>query len=762
MAKGRAGSILEIDGRSVLPFDYLRAKTLVPAVRPGSVSRTPLVNRLRAARTFPLVTMIAPPGSGKTTVLAQWADRDERPFAWVSVDARDNDPLVLLQHIAAAFHRIEPLDPSISKALRPRTESIWTTAVPKLTAALASADTPFVVVLDDASRLSSPTSLELVSTLGRHIPEHSTLVLAGRVPLRLPIASIRATGRLFEVGPELLALSRREAESLVQATDVELCDEELTALLHRTEGWAAALFLCVLAMRDSGSRDVEVTGDDPYLAAYFRSECLSEITPQLWTFLRRTSILETLSGPICDAVLERDSSGRALADIDRARLFLVPLDRTRRAFRHQRLLRELLRRELEEHEPDRVASLHRLAADWFEANDLPDEAIVHAAAVGDMDRVARLVCACALPACGAGRIAEVEAWLRLFSDLQLERYPAVAVLGAWLHARRARTEEARRLLALAERCSAEAPPPDGSTLGSWVSIVRAALCERGVEQMLEDAEAGLRELHNDSYWIPAALLLEGTALALSGDCSRADEVLGEAAESGRRLREADLCAAALVERALAAEERGDLAAADRLVQEAGSTMTLAGDDCLDAGVLHQAVLARALLRSSRWPEARDQIVSARRLADSTSGGFPWLAVQGRLELGRTLMALRDAGGAREQLVKAHEILRSQPTLEGLLDRARRIQSELEALQDIRLQPTPGLTRAELRLIPLLASHLSFREIGDRFSITRNTVKSQVISIYRKLGVSSRSEAIDKATALGLIEDSARALRAAAG
>ena len=183
----------------LLPFDYVQAKIQVPAPRPGSVFRTALVNRLRAARGHTAVSLVAPAGYGKTTLLAQLADRDDRAFAWVSLDEHDNDPIVLMRHVAAALDGCEPLNRGVGRALHSPGDSIWTTAVPRLAGSLASVSRT-VLVLDNASRLHAKESVEVVDTLAAHVPDGSTLVLSGRAAARLPVTALRTRGRLLEIG----------------------------------------------------------------------------------------------------------------------------------------------------------------------------------------------------------------------------------------------------------------------------------------------------------------------------------------------------------------------------------------------------------------------------------------------------------------------------------------------------------------------------------------------------------------------------------
>jgi LuxR family transcriptional regulator, maltose regulon positive regulatory protein len=735
-------------------FDVIESKLLVPSPRPESVSRTALVNRLRATGGDPVVVLVAPAGYGKTTLLSQWAVRDVRPFAWVSIDERDNDSFVLLRHIAAAVDRVEPIDALAADALRRPDGSIWDAAMPRLTAYLAACESPFVLVLDDVDLLESKEAVSAVATLIQNIPPASLIVLAGRVLPKLAVAALRADGPLLEIGARELALSRREAELLLRSSGVELDENETDELIDRTEGWAAGLHLAALAAREEDSRLGErlrvasVNGADRYLADYVRSEYLSGLSPDLLRFLRRSSVLEKMCRPLCDAVLE----SKGLEAIEKANLFLVPLDRQREWYRYHHLFRDLLLRELEDEEPDLVPVLHRRAAEWYEAHGDPESALGHAHACGDYDGAARILSSIALRVHHSGRVAAVEDWLDRFDDDErLERYPAVAIHGCRIHALRGRPQEAKRWLDAAER-GAAARRKGVASVRPWIAVMRSAMCSDGPERMQRDAKSALAKLSQDETWRPSALLVEGAAAILLGDDDRADSILAEAAVEAERLGANETHAVAVGERSLLAAARDDQHGAEELAFEAHH---LVEDNELDdyaTSALALAASARALLRHGLWEKARRQLTLAEKLVPSLTYALPWLAVQVRVELGHAYVTLRDREGALRLLAEAGEITALKPELGVLSDDIDALADEIGAMPRTE-NGNSGLTAAELRLLPLLSTHLSFREIGERLYVSRNTIKTQAISVYRKLGVSSRSEAIARAGELGLVEAS---------
>jgi LuxR family transcriptional regulator, maltose regulon positive regulatory protein len=737
-----------------VPFEVVTAKITVPSVRPGSVSRTALVNRLKAVNGPSVVTIAAPAGYGKTTLLAQWAARDSRPFAWVSLDERDNDPIVLLRHVAVALHDVEPLRIGVLTALKARSASIWTSIVPRLGATLSGFD-PIVIVLDDAHRLRSRRSLDAVTAIADHLPEKSLLVLSGRATPRLPIAALRAARRLFELDDQELALSPREGQLLLRSTGAELAFAEVIELVRRCEGWPAAMYLAALALRD-GKQPMTIPfgGQDKHVADYFRSEYLSRLRPGTIRFLRRTSVVEPMCGALCDAVLQEAGSSRQLETIDRANLFIVSLDRQRVWYRYHHLLRDVLQRELADQEPELVPVLHRRAAKWYEARGELESALDHADAAGDAERAARLITKIALPLYYRGRATSVESRLSRFdSPALLRRYPAVALQGSWIHALRGRPAEAEQWLRVAETSTFKGKLADGSTsLRPWAAVLRAAMCREGVHQMLADSESALLVVPADSQIRPSAVAFLGVAHMLLGQGDRADELLAAASAEASRLGTTEIEVIALGERSLLAAARDDTASAETFAREAVDVVEGSQLDGYLGSALAHAASARACLRHGRWNGARAHLAKVHELEPLvSSGALPWLTVQTRIELVRAYVALRDTRAARSVLDETLELMRARPHVGMLADDARSLAHEVDAMATLGAAAAAGLTAAELRLLPLLATHLSFREIGEQLYVSRNTIKTQAISVYRKLGVSRRSDAIDRAAALGLID-----------
>jgi LuxR family transcriptional regulator, maltose regulon positive regulatory protein len=736
-----------------VPFGLDAARLSVPVTRLGSVSRTALVNRLRAARSYSLVTVLAPAGYGKTTLLAQWAGKDERPFAWVLI-AEDTDPVTLCRYVAAALSHIEPLDASVVDALGSPSRFSSCAGGP-IASALRSIARPLVLVLDDVHLLGSRHSADALGALAEHVPDGSTLVLAGRSLPQMPIPRLRTERRVFEIGVRELALGQREAELLLGEQADKLPASEIVELVERTEGWAAGLSLASLSLGDgaaTGEPATLPTGNDRWISDYFEFELLAGLSPSEVSFLTRTAVLDAMSGPLCDAVLESRGSASKLESIEKSNLFIFPLDREGLWFRYHHEFHQFLRRELERREPELIQVLNRRAAAWCEANGAQDAAVSYAGAAGDRDLLARLVALRVLPALAAGKRSIVETWLSWFDAAAgLEKYPAVAVLGAWVHALGGRPGSAEHWLDVAANAAVETTLPDRSaSIRPWIAVLEAAMCRHGAERMRADAELAVRDLGAASWWRPTALLLRGAAQVLLGEGDRAEESMADAAEAAESVGATPSLVAALAERSLLAASRGDEIGAEALALQARKLVDehhLDGD--VRSAIAFAASARRALLRGDKTL-AKSELRQALELRPQLTHAIPWYAVRTSLELARAHLSLLDLNGARAWLRHTDDILRRRADLGVLAVRPRELEAEVQSVAMARSGPASPLTAAELRLLPLLASHLSFREIGEQLFVSRNTVKTQAISAYRKFGASSRSEAIARAIELGLI------------
>jgi LuxR family maltose regulon positive regulatory protein len=371
----------------------LATKLHVPGPRPGFVPRPRLVRTLGGG----LVLVCAPAGFGKTALLADWLRSGDRPVAWLSLDAGDNDPVRFWRHLVAALDRVRP---GIGERVAPRLgpppssfEGLVTALINEL--AGPPGDGEIVLVLDDYHLVDAQPVHDSLAFLLEHRPAGLHLVLASRSDPPLPLARLRARGQLTELRTEELRFTTEEAAALLtESAGPGLPGAAVAALVARTEGWAAGLQLAALSLR--GRSDIAgfvaaFSGSHRYILDYLTEEVLDGQPEQVREFLLETSVLERLSGGLCDAVTGRADGQSMLEQVEQAGLFLMPLDEVRGWWRYHHLFADLLRARLPQERPGRVAALHTQAAAWYAEHGLADDAVGHALAAGDNAWAARLV-----------------------------------------------------------------------------------------------------------------------------------------------------------------------------------------------------------------------------------------------------------------------------------------------------------------------------------------------------------------------------------
>ncbi len=741
-------------GRAV--DDLTVAKLLRPLVRPGTVARASLVERLAEGDTHRIVSVVAPAGYGKTTLLSQWAERSARAFAWVSVAEPDNDPKVLLTYVAKALDAVEPIGDRVFDALASPGSSVPGTVVPRLGSAFSSMSSPVVLVLDDVHVLRNREGHAALSALADHVPEGSRLVLAGRAepPLRVP--RLRAEGRILEIGPAQLALTREEASSLLANAGVRLDEEEVAELHRRTEGWPVGLYLAALYLREGGlvaGAAVSFSGDDRFVSDYVESEFLARISRGQRVFLTRSAVLDRMSGPLCEAVLSMPGSGATLADLARSNMLLVPLDRRGEWYRYHHLFRDMLLAQLHRQEPGLMPVLRRRAARWCLRNGLPEEALEYSIAAGDVNTAARLVERLGVPAHRRGQFTTIQRWFRWLEDRGgIEGHPMAAVLAGLFFALTGRPVEAERWADVADRWPhGDALQGDTAYAEAYAAILRALICRRGIEQALADADEAVRRCAAQGIVTPAPALYQGLARVLSGDLEGGDRSFQDAVSAGEQAGAHETLAVTLSERSLVAMAHGQWGCAQALADQASAVLRQAGIEESYATPLICAAQARAALHRGDAVAAREALVPAQRLRHLLTYAMPQLAVQARIELTRVHLVLADIAGARTLMQEIDELLRRRPGLGNLVTEAEGLRVRLSEERGAAAPGASSLTAAELRLLPLLTTHMSFPEIAEELSLSHHTVRSQAYSLYRKLGATSRSQAVARSRQLMLLE-----------
>ncbi|MBO9554230.1 LuxR C-terminal-related transcriptional regulator [Cellulomonas sp.] len=658
-----------------------------------------------------VVAVVAPPGYGKTTLLTQWADRL-------------GDDVVVL-------------------TCRPGTDA------GVLDGALADllAGPPRTLLVDDVQALSDAASLDALTRLVDRLPPRWRLALASRSTLPVATARLRVHGELLEIGPDDLVLDVDEAAELLAGTGVELGLEELGDLLARTEGWPVALALAAMAVQESsrrpgasGPHPAPFTGDDRFMRDYLRTELLAGLSPRDTSLLVRTSILDELCGPLCDAVLLTWSSG---ADLERLAGcgVVLPVDRGGERYRCHPLLRDLLRAELHRKEPALLRALHRRAAAWYADAGVGGAAIEHAHASGDQALLAGLVLGWAQRTWAVGRVDRVRRWMAWLEEAtELDTFPAVAAHAALTFALVGDPVQAERWSDLATRAVHPGTLADGSTIEGTVAYLRAIEARHGLDAMRTDAQEGWAGLSPASPFRATMRHTAGLAALLDGDEDGADVLFADAVDLAVASGAEPLAALALCERATVAAAQDRWPDVDRFVHAATDLLRDGRYDAYWSSALVHAWAARIALRAGRRGDALVHIDRALALRPLLTHALPVVSTQALVETARVLVGLGDLPTASSVIRQARDVLRRRPERGDLPDRVAAVDVLVREVAAAPLLPDT-LTPAETRLLPLLSTHLTFPGIAERLGVSRNTVKTQAISAYRKLGVSSRSEAV---------------------
>jgi LuxR family maltose regulon positive regulatory protein len=707
-----------------------------------------------AACGAPIVLVVAPPGFGKTTLLAQWNELDGRPFAWVSLDAKDNDPLVLWNYVVAAIRRIEPgfgseFDPVLNSAGGMMLDAL----LPRILNELEGTNHEIVLVLDDYHWLENPACHESIAFLVERKPRNVQLVVSSRSDPPIPLARQRASAGLFELRAAELGFTDAETAELFGGIGgLDLAPESIAIVQRRTEGWAAGLYLSILAVRgasDPTAALVEFGGSSRNVTEYLTEVVLESQSDEHRSFLIETSILKRMTASLCDSVTGRRDSAAVLAELERANLFLVPLDDRREWFRYHHLFAELLSDEGRRRDAEAGAELHRRASEWFESSGYLDEAIQHALAGGHLDKAATLIATHWLSFMNAGRIATITGWLDAFPRDFFRADVRLRIVDAWMLGLMGDADKARRALATAPEAHYDGELPDGSgTVEEGLTMVRATFPWSDVGAMLAAASSAYEtESRRQSMWQPLAAMNLGWALILAGRRDEAVSPLEQAialAPSHEWWIVAGDARYLLAEIALAA---GDLAQAEALIGDAFEVARTRGFiDLPHIGAYH---VGAGVLHARRGElEAADDALA--RGLEQMQGHWDLLLVAGALlerALVRRALGLRSE--ARSMLAEARAIVESCPDPGVLPQRVEEVARRL-ATQP-RAAPDSALTERELEVLTLLAEGLTQREIAAKLFVSFSTVHSHAKSIYRKLDSSSRDDALEQARALGLIE-----------
>jgi LuxR family maltose regulon positive regulatory protein len=669
--------------------------------------------------------LTAPAGYGKTTLLAQWSGESRRPFAWVMLDEVDGNPGGLADSIAYALATI-----GVEPGLRRR----------------------FVLVLDDAHVVPPEVLKDAVLGVLGWLPDGSQLAIASRCEPLLALGRMRADQMLVEVDTRDLSLSTVEAMSRLRAGGLDLESEAVQRLVGRAEGWPAALELAAISCAQQCEHPAnlpEPRGDDHAISEYIRTEVLTGLSSEAARFLMRSSVLDRLSGTLCDDVLKRKGSAIMLAELARGNVPLRPLDASHEWYRLHGLVREMLQTELRRTEPELQAAVHRRASDWHQKAGDIDGAIDQARLAQDLELTGELLWANLHRYLGEGNNHMVQRWLNGITAEQATGYAALALAAAHSHLALGCAAVAEQWARSAAVSSSEATERSPNPERAGVLIIEAWTARHGVVAMRDDAARAYDLLLGDSPLRASCCFLRGTAALLIGDVDEAERHLDDGVARGIVLAPdaASLCLAQL---AVLAAERDETDYASDLARRSRAVADERGLGEYPTSTLVLAVCAAAAMREGRVDEAKATMSHCLGLLDRLDDSVSWLRAEVLILLGRVSLALGDVARARKLLADASRHARRVRDVAIFREWFDDAWNQFDARAEAALAGVAALTTAELRVLRFLPTHYSFHEIAVRLGVSANTVKTHVHAVYRKLDASSRSQAVARATEAGLL------------
>jgi LuxR family transcriptional regulator, maltose regulon positive regulatory protein len=725
-----------------------------PLPRPEQIVRRGLLELLHDALECKVSVISAPTGYGKTTLLAHWRQVEEAdlPFAWVSLDEQDDDLVRMWRHIVEALRRVMPEEDfgaDVLVRMSAMGQNFVEATLPTLINEIAELSHPVVLVLDDYQSISAAEVHESVVSFVEYLPENFHLVISSRSDPPLPLGLLRARGEMNEIRTEQLAFSKEEADCLLnEKMGLDISPDDLSVLLERTEGWPAGIYLASLSLQDKVDKRgfiASFRGNNRYIVGLLGEEVLAGLTEEVRQFLLMTSVLRTMTGPLCDAVVGREGSAKLLRELARSNLFVVSLDEQDEWYRYHHLFSELLLYELGRIRPDLVPILRRRASVWLEGAGFFEGAIRLAIVAADYQRVGLLITRYWYEYVSAGQTATVQQWLESLPEEMITDDAALALVQAWIHALGGRREESTRFLTLAENIPYDGSLPDGAaSVESGAAILRASFGYGGVQSALEAAQRAAELEHGKSSpWAALVRFTLGSSLYLSGEISQARKPLEEAlplTENGQLLvRVVTLSFLSFV-----ATEEGRLEEAESHARAAHALVERLRPYGIPQTSLACIALGRVLAERGRLEEAQKELESGLSTRRRLPGLSPWPTLIGLLALAPVRAARGDRAGGRTVLAEARDFLEAFPDAGMFPKLLERQERRLRARDSREGQLDGELTERELDVLRFLVGELSTRQIAQSLYVAPSTVRTQVKSIYRKLGVSSRSAAVEEA------------------
>jgi LuxR family maltose regulon positive regulatory protein len=530
---GRENEILSLEQNKHL----LRTKLFLPPIRPNQIARPRLSNLIHSGLDRALILVSAPAGYGKTTLVSGWLKEKNIPYAWLSLDSGDNDPIRFLQYLYAA---LAPFAPSIKDEMLGMLQGIqpsqFETAMNLLTNELGTFSDPFVLVLDDFHLIHSETELKMFSYLVEHLPPQMHLVILTRTDPPLPLSRLRVRNQLLDIRVDQLRFTHEEiAAFLNEAMGLIMSAKDLSDMETRTEGWIAGLQLAALSMQ--GHKDIHgfvsaFTGSHHYVMDYLVEEVLEMQPKKVSAFLLQTSFLDRLCGPLGEAVVGEDIAGNGegqamLASLEAMNLFVIPLDDERHWYRYHHLFADVLRKHLDHQFPNVLPELHRRASQWYEHNGFIAESVQQAIAAGDQDRAAQLIEDNGCFLLMRGEVTTLLNWTNAI-EFQSEARPWLAIQKAWALSLTGELDRVEPTLQPPEKLLAPLEPTDEvRTMQGTIAAARAH-CANSHGDTHSAAEFARRALELLPDCSSISLSVRSVSTSILGDASWLNGNLEEA------------------------------------------------------------------------------------------------------------------------------------------------------------------------------------------------------------------------------------------
>ena len=739
-------------------WQVLVTKVTPPVVRADLVHRVRLHEILEQGLGGKLTLVDAPAGWGKTTLVGEWlAKRPRTATAWLSLDPDDADPVRFWSYLIEAIRTIEPTvgDRALELLRTPRSPPS-AGALPVLVNELADLGERLVVVLDDYHVITNGHVHAGVVFLLDHLPPNVRLVVLTRSDPPFPISRWRARGELVEIRADDLRFDISDAGSLLNGfLGLGLPDTSVAVLQERTEGWVAGLYLAALSLRRHPNPETFIesfAGDDRHIVDYLGSEVLDTLHDEVRSFLVRTSILERLTGSLCDAVTASTGSSQRLVEVERTNHFLVPLDTRAEWYRYHQLFGDLLRLELDRTTTIDRAALHRRAAAWLLDHGLAADAIRHTTLAGDHHHAADLIAEHWPIFLQRGELSTVIGWLDALSEDAIRTDPRLCLVRAWITINVGRVNDLGDWIDAAERAAKEWPHHDATTLAAAAAMLRCI-----EEYLTGDAGAAISvaretqalDAEELAPWRSVGCPVLGIALYWSGHIEESASTLHEAMPRAERAGNHLAVTHALGCLALAAADAGHPETAAQLAGRATVNSDEHGFRLHWANAMAHLAIGETLLRHGDLDGAAG---SVRHAVELSRRGLARIELAyGLLTLAEISLRHGDRGSANELVAEAQEALDHcrDPGVVGRLatDLAERLGRRAHR-GPRKVVSGDDLTERELAVLALLPTDLTLREVASTLYVSLNTVKSQTRAIYRKLGVTARGEAVVRARQLG--------------